>query len=165
MKCSSKFIPYLSFKVALLPLTTALIEPDADTKSHISNLSFVDTSAIPPLNTIFFEPSEFGDDSLGFADAPNSLVTDLLIKEQNLGADAGSSRIDGRTGKISTVYLKKPILPGDGVGNHLLWSVGPSAEEGGHDPPSSSEEWSKLCVEAVKVSFLGLYLFYEKCLC
>jgi hypothetical protein len=53
--------------------------------------------------------------------------------------------------------LKKPILPGDGVGNHLLWSVGPPAaneDSGGHNgAPLDREEWSRLGVEAVKVSY------------
>jgi hypothetical protein len=51
--------------------------------------------------------------------------------------------------------LSRAVLPGRGVGNHLLWSVG-EVDESGRDehhgePLLTSEEWSELGVEAVKV--------------
>jgi hypothetical protein len=152
MKFSANFIPYLTFKVGLLPRTTALIEPEATTQTNVALASFVDTAALPPPDTAFFAPSE--------AEVPDSFVSDLTIKEHNLGLEAGSTKIDGRSGKMVSLNLKKPILPGDGVGNHLLWSVGPTGRSGdgqdGHGPPVSREEWSQLGVEAVKVSSICL---------
>ena len=87
-------------------------------------------------------------------------MSDIADKEQRLGVESGSIRIDGRSGKIVSLDLKKPILPGDGLGNHLLWSVntaadtandGDAAVEGGRGMPLDRDEWGRLGVEAVKV--------------
>ena len=60
--------------------------------------------------------------------------------------EASSIKVDGRSGKPVSLDLKHPILPGDGVGNALLWSVG-----GGHGSPDTPEEWGDIGVKAVKV--------------
>ena len=87
-------------------------------------------------------------------------MSDIADKEQRLGVESGSIRIDGRSGKIVSLDLKKPILPGDGLGNHLLWSVNTAADtadaaaaaaEGARGIPLDREELGRLGVEAVKV--------------
>ena len=66
--------------------------------------------------------------------------------------DASGIRVDGRSGKPVSLDLKHPILPGDGVGNALLWSVG-----GGHGSPGTAKEWGDIGVQAVKVRAFEVY--------
>eukprot|EP00569_Conticribra_weissflogii_P003759 CAMPEP_0171330948 /NCGR_PEP_ID=MMETSP0878-20121228/2361_1 /TAXON_ID=67004 /ORGANISM="Thalassiosira weissflogii, Strain CCMP1336" /LENGTH=1637 /DNA_ID=CAMNT_0011831367 /DNA_START=195 /DNA_END=5108 /DNA_ORIENTATION=+ len=40
------------------------------------------------------------------------------------GGENGKVTVDARTGVLSTLTMSKPILPGNGIGNNLLWSVG-----------------------------------------
>jgi hypothetical protein len=152
MKFTANFIPYLTFKVALLPTATAFIEPDIETQSIVSQASFVDAASLPSADTDFFSPQDNA--------VPNSFAEDLSVVEQRLGLEPGTTKVDGRSGKMVNLSLKKPILPGDGVGNHLLWSVGPAAAaaaaattSGNNGAPVDREEWSRLGVEAVKVSY------------
>ncbi len=41
---------------------------------------------------------------------------------QTLGASVDSVRIDERSGRVSALWLRHPVLPGRGVGNTLTWS-------------------------------------------
>jgi hypothetical protein len=140
---SNNLIPYLSVGF-FIPTATAFIEPEASTQTVVAQASFVVTSALPPPNTVFYQLSD--------AKVPNSLTSDFLTLEQNLGIDPGVSMIDGRSGKVANLFLQKPIFPGSGQENNLLWSVGVS---GGDDAgaPSSSEEWSEIGVKAFKVRY------------
>jgi hypothetical protein len=147
MKFTANFVPYLTFKVALLPTATAFIEPDIETQSIVSQASFVDAASLPSADTDFFSPQDNA--------VPNSFTEDLSVVEERLGLEPGTTKVDGRSGKMVNLSLKKPILPGDGVGNHLLWTVGPSAAASGENngAPVNREEWSRLGVEAVKVGY------------
>ena len=145
MKFSSNFIHFLSFKVALLPTTTlAFIEPEIEKQSIVAAASFVDTAALPSADTVFFSPDD--------VEVPSSFTADLASVEQRLGLQPGATKVDARSGKMVSLDLSKPILPGDGVGNHLLWNVGPAARDKREGAPVAREEWSRLGVEAVKVS-------------
>lgn len=145
MKFTSNLIPYLSFKVALLPSTSAFIEPEIETQSIVAQASFVDTASLSSADTAFFSTAE--------NEVPASFSADFAWVEERLGLIPGATKVDARSGKMVSLDLKKPILPGDGVGNHLLWSVGPSTRDGKEGAPVDKKEWSRLGVEAVKVSF------------
>lgn len=140
MKFKASFIPYVIFQCGFR-LSVALIEPDADTLSAVGRAAF---TAIDSASTDFYSE----------ADAPPSFVSTLTVLEETFGLESGSTKLDGRSGKAASLDLKHPILPGDGVGNGLLWSVG-----GGHGAPESDGELSDLSVEAVKVRpFTGKYM-------
>lgn len=149
MKFAPNFIPYLTFRLAYHPHSAiAFVEPDATTQTDVALASFVDTSSLPLPNTAFIQTSD--------ENVPLSFASNLSVLEDRFGLEAGSTMIDARSGKVASLHLKQPILPGDGVGNNLLWSVG-----SGYDAPTSSEEWSKLSVEAVKVRSLVMLLKFR----
>ncbi|KAL3784103.1 hypothetical protein HJC23_012735 [Cyclotella cryptica] len=138
MKFAPHFIPYLTFRLAYFPHSTiAFIEPDATTQTEVALASFVDSSSLPRPDTAFFQSSD--------QDVPSSFTPNLSVLEDRFGLKPGSTIVDARSGKVASLHLKQPILPGGGVGNNLLWSVG-----SGYDAPTSTEEWSKLGVDVVK---------------
>jgi hypothetical protein len=68
------------------------------------------------------------------------------------GGDKGSSPyyVDGRSGKPVVLMPAAPVLPGGGVGNRLLWTVGTSHDEG-HGPLTDHRMLSEAAVEACRV--------------
>lgn len=155
---TTNIVPYL---ITLPSLTRAFIEQEPSDASIVTLASFTDPSLSDPA-TAFFSPHDIvssSSSSLFFDAPPSSFASDISDREERLGVEAGSIRIDGRSGKIVSLDLKKPILPGDGTGNHLLWSVDAAsdtdgdatAEEGGRGTSVDREEWGRLGVEAVKV--------------
>jgi len=142
MKINATFVPCITFQLSLISLASALVEPEADTLTNVALASFVDTSALPPPESAFYQASDHN--------VPASFVSSLSELENNLGLQAGTIKVDARSGKPVSLDMKHPILPGDGVGNNLLWGVGE-----GHGPPSTREEWNKIGMEAVKVSFVS----------
>jgi hypothetical protein len=138
MKFTTSFITF-----GFLPRLHALIEPEPNTLTDVALASFVEPAAVAPTTT-FHSASE----------VPASFASNLSLLEDRLGLQAGTVKIDGRSGKPVSLELREPILPGDGVGNHLLWSVG-----GGYDAPGSQEEWAEMSVTAVKVR-LNLIHYY-----
>jgi hypothetical protein len=129
MKFTTNFIPYIAFQLGFLPTALALVEPEPSAQTPVSLASFAD---IAPADTDF----------LSATDVPSFTSRPLV---ENLGVEASSIKVDGRSGKPVSLDLKHPILPGDGVGNALLWSVG-----GGHGSPGTPEEWGDIGVKAVK---------------
>jgi hypothetical protein len=134
MKFTANFIPYITFQFGFRH-SLALVEPQPDTLTDVALAAFADIEA--PL-TAFYSSAE----------APASFASALTVLEDKLGLAPGT-KVDGRSGKPSSLDLRQPVLPGDGVGNGLLWSVGEGIS--GHGGPESDEEWSTLGVEAVKV--------------
>jgi len=47
----------------------------------------------------------------------------------DLGLDAGSGRLDVRGGRWGTLILRRPLIPGRGVGNNPVWPNGPPGNE------------------------------------
>jgi hypothetical protein len=135
MKFTANFIAYIAFQVGFRH-TVALVEPEPDTLTDVALAAFTDIDAP---STDFYSSSE----------APASFASALSVLEDKLGLQPGGTKVDGRSGKPSSLDLSQPVLPGDGVGNGLLWSVGEGIN--GHGGPESDEEWSELGVEAVKV--------------
>ena len=144
MKFSPKHIPYLSFHLSLLPHTNAFIEPETASTSPVSQAAFLDTAALPPTQTQFISPDE-----ILTLNGEND--TTYNLQENALNMQPNSGRIDVRSGKVVSFDLSQPILPGDGVGNHLLWRVG-MMDESETSVVMEREEWGRIGVEAVKVS-------------
>ena len=67
--------------------------------------------------------------------------------ESNLGASG--TQIDVKSGKVESLTLSQPIMPGNGVENRLLWSVS-SDIDSMHASPSTAEEWEEMAIHAVK---------------
>lgn len=135
MKFTANIIAYIAYNFFLLPHASALIELEPEQLGVVSQASFVETETA--------ETDYRGNNFVSVREVP-SFATSTL---ENLGVNAASVKVDERSGKPVSLDLKYPILPGDGVGNGLLWSVG-----GGFGAPSSSEEWEDVGVEAVKVN-------------
>lgn len=133
MKFASNFIPYITFQFGFR-LAVALVEPDASSLTNVGLAAFTD---IDDASTDFYSASE----------SPASFASAFTTLEDKLGLQAGTVKVDGRSGKPASLDLMHPVLPGDGVGNGLLWSVG-----GGHEGPNTDKEWSDLSIDAVKVS-------------
>ena len=136
MKFTANIFAYITYNFFLLPHASALIELEPEQLGVVSQASFVETETA--------ETDYRGNNFVSVAEVP-SFATSTL---ENLGVNAASVKVDERSGKPVSLDLKYPILPGDGVGNGLLWSVG-----GGFGAPSSSKEWEDVGVEAVKVNY------------
>ena len=100
--------------------------------AHVSKGVIVDSSnMIEP--TPIKVPSEF-----------QHMIDEL---ETNLGASG--TQIDVKSGKVESLTLSQPILPGNGADNRLLWSVSSDIDTM-HAAPSTVEEWEKMAIHAVK---------------
>lgn len=115
--------------------------------------------------TAFVEPEvPSGFDAFEYVAPELKQVTDWDITERpnnnstnnntvtGFGGDKESSPfyIDGRSGKPVVIMPEAAsVLPGDGVGNRLLWTVGTSHDEG-HGPLTDHRMLSEAAVEACK---------------
>lgn len=71
---------------------------------------------------------------------------------------------DVKSGRVTSLTLSDPILPGDGDGNMLLWSVSTDSNhlddqddsDRRDDSPSTVEEWEQIAMHAVQ-SWLASY--------
>ena len=79
----------------------------------------------------------------GFFD---NAVTDLAAK---LGVEPDTIQFDLKSGRVESLTLAEPILPGNGKQNTLLWTIS-SDRDTDHNGPPSSEEWEELAIQAVK---------------
>eukprot|EP00985_Skeletonema_marinoi_P013914 scaffold7006_cov174-Skeletonema_marinoi.AAC.4 len=101
--------------------------------------------------------SEF--DSFEYIDPELKQVSDWDITERpsinsisGEGGDKGASiyYVDGRSGRPTVVHpYAESILPGNGLGNRLLWTVGTSHDEG-HGPITDHRILSEAAVEGCK---------------
>ena len=124
--------------------THALIEP-TNLSGTVAEKSFVDPDISKDVvsGTInLFDPQDM-DIPPGFLD---EVVNEL---EAKLGAGPHTTQIDFRSGRVESLTLAKPILPGNGLDNRLLWSIS-SEEDTSHAAPVTPEEWENLAVQAVK---------------
>ena len=86
----------------------------------------------------------------GIPEAAAAAAT-LVAFEQNKGARV---MIDKGAGKVSSVTLAEPVIPGGGDNNRLLWSVGTSHD--GHGPLQDHRKLSDVAAAAVK-NWIGQY--------
>ena len=122
----------------------ALIEP-TNLSGTVAEKSFVDPDISKDVSSgsvNFFDPKDVNVPP-GFID---EMGKDL---EAKLGADPGTTQIDLRSGRIASLTLTKPILPGNGHQNTLLWTIS-SDEDTEHTAPTSTAEWEELVIQAVK---------------
>ena len=72
-------------------------------------------------------------DSFEYADPELQQISDWNVAERLSITGEGVYYVDGRSGKPAVIYPAvgdASVLPGDGVGNRLLWTVGTSHDEG-----------------------------------
>ena len=122
----------------------ALIE-HTNLNGTVAEKSFVDPDISKDVATgavNFFDPQNV-DAPPGFFDKE---VKDL---ESRLGAEPDTIQIDLKSGRVESLTLAKPILPGDGQQNTLLWTIS-SDEVTEHNGPISSGEWEELAIQAVQ---------------
>lgn len=120
----------------------ALIEP-TKRNGTVAEKSFID----PDLS------KDVASDEVNFLDPQlYSIPPDFFHKlnefESRLGLDPNSTHVDLRSGRVDLLTPATPVLPGDGVENHLLWSVS-SQGDTHHVSPARPEEWEELAVRAV----------------
>jgi hypothetical protein len=72
-----------------------------------------------------------------------------MIKELEASLGAEDTKIDAKSGRVESLTLSQPILPGIGADNRLLWTVTSEADSL-HIHPASVEEWEELAIQAVK---------------
>mmetsp|Transcript_13230 Transcript_13230/g.21722 ORF Transcript_13230/g.21722 Transcript_13230/m.21722 type:complete len:1098 (+) Transcript_13230:237-3530(+) len=91
-------------------------------------------------------------DSFEYADPELQQISDWNVAERLSITGEGVYYVDGRSGKPAVIYPAvgdASILPGDGVGNRLLWTVGTSHDEG-HGPLTDHRMLSGVAVDACK---------------
>ncbi len=90
-----------------------------------------------------------------YVDPELQLVSDWNVAERpSISAEGGDTiyYVDGRSGKPVVFFPEEgdaSILPGNGVGNRLLWSVGTSHDRG-YGPVTDHDALSEAAVEACK---------------
>lgn len=130
------------FVIATVHIVNAFIEPsDSGT---VAEKSFVHpdlSKDITPDALNLFDPHDY--------EIPHSFQERVNALESRLGMQSNSTQIDSRSGRVESLTLAYPILPGNGFRNGLLWSVS-SEEDSTHDSSMSSEEWEELAIQAVK---------------
>lgn len=72
-----------------------------------------------------------------------------VINELDASLGAVGTKIDTKSGRVESLTLSQPILPGIGVDNRLLWTVASEADSL-HSYPASVEEWEELAIQGVK---------------
>eukprot|EP00804_Cyclotella_cryptica_P000077 CCRYP_013734-RC/>CCRYP_013734-RC protein AED:0.05 eAED:0.05 QI:386/1/1/1/0.62/0.55/9/209/1800 len=80
---------------------------------------------------------------------PEGFIGKLNELEAKLDLLPNSTQIDLKAGRVESITLAQPILPGSGVRNRLLWSVA-TGEDTTHGSPVTSEEWEEIAIQAVK---------------
>lgn len=78
---------------------------------------------------------------------PSEFQNQIDELEAHLGASG--TQIDVKSGKVESLTLSQPILPGRGVQNRLLWSVDSDVDTM-HSSPTTAEEWEEIAIKAVK---------------
>ncbi len=129
---SIKILFALQFLQFLCPLL-ALIESPTNKLNTVAEKEFVASS----LKALEFTPYMAMDSlpSLAGLDLAEMQIpsidnpfgpsgTSIAETTNSGGGENGKVTVDVRTGVLSTLTMSKPILPGKGIGNNLLWSVG-----------------------------------------
>ena len=124
----------------------ALIEP-INLNGTVAEKSYIDPEISKDVagGTInFFDPQTVHNVPPGFIDG---IVQEL---ESKLGVDPDTTQIDLRSGRVESLTLAKPVLPGNGEGNAFLWTVSSGEFSHHEDVPTSLEEWEQLAIQAVQ---------------
>jgi len=107
----SRAVRVTSILIALLALTGAL--QAQVTPERASNVA--DKEYQHPDLTISAFHDEVGQ-------LPPQAAAQAQERLTRLGVDAGTARVDRRSGRFTTLTPTEPLVPGAGVGNHLLWT-------------------------------------------
>lgn len=136
----------IGINALLFPTVTAFLEVDHN--GTIAENTFVDKSLHQVDETVFLR----GRDAI-----PDDAKAKLSRLEERLGGvKPGNTHLDARSGRVASIELRQPLLPGSGDGNTLLWSVGFVGDDTEVRSSLTDEEWSNLGVQAVKVILVRL---------
>ena len=113
----------------------ALVEIVDKSGTVVAN-EFVDQSLFDAYETAYYSANELPDQS-------KAHLNNIEVK---FGLKRGSTRADARSGHVANINPSTPIIPGGGVGNRLLLSVGTDGSDNGHGPP----DWAQLATQGVK---------------
>lgn len=72
-------------------------------------------------------------------DLPTNVTSRLMKIEETFEIPPGSTHVDARSGRIASLALAQPLIPGNGMGNNL-----------GDNETRSHDEWSDMAVQAVQ---------------
>ena len=165
MRLDTAALQYLCLHSALKSnnlFASALLESNVPKFGTVAANEFVDPSLGAVGETTFDEtaslPALAGLSAMDIAGVDNPFGPSGTA----LG-DNGPVTVDSRSGVVSSINLAKPILPGNGAANSLLWSVGALPEADNiHGAPEKHHDWEALAEQAVKnwmnenESFLGV---------
>ena len=124
-------------------IVNSLIEP-TNRNGTVAEKSFVHpdlSKDVTPDALNLYDPHDY--------EIPFSFQERVNALESRLGMHSNSTQVDLRSGRVESLTLAYPILPGNGFNNGLLWSVSPE-EDTTHTSPMLSEEWEELAIQAVK---------------
>lgn len=93
---------------------------------------------------VITDASNFNTDSVQIPIEVQDKISDL---ENSLGAEG--TKVDTKSGRVESLTLSHPLLPGRGVANRLLWTVSTDVDSL-HSYPSTPVEWEELAISAVK---------------
>jgi hypothetical protein len=134
----------MKFQVALLPMVSSWQWTKAN--AFIEPESSFGASLIQAVNST-------GED--GLEDVSFYTVQEIASDEYSNLVESGTEpnivTVDARSGKPANIHLSDPILPGDGQGNNLLWSVGLTDSADGHGEPKDEDEWQAVAAKALEL--------------
>jgi len=142
-------------------LSNALVEPNAEKIGTVAEREFVDpaVSAVSSPVSIAMAslPALMGVANMDVPQVDNPFGPSGTSINDGLGLGSASQSgkkisVDARSGIPAFVDLVKPIMPGDGVGNSLTWSVGALHlhEDDPHGPPQTHKEIQDIALVAVE---------------
>lgn len=139
----------------------ALVEDGIQKAGTVAAKEFVDPG-LAAVDDTRFEHADTLPSLAGLANM-DFMAVDNPFGPSGSALGKGQVTIDSRSGVVASLNITKPILPGTGVGNALLWSVGAMPEADNiHGAPEEHRHWEKLAEEAVQnwmhenESFLGI---------
>jgi len=144
-------------------LSNALVEPNAEKIGTVAEREFVDpaVSAVSSPVSIAMAslPALMGVANMDVPQVDNPFGPSGTSINDGLGLGSASQSgkkisVDARSGIPAFVDLVKPIMPGDGVGNSLTWSVGALHlrlhDDDPHGPPQTHKEIQDIALVAVE---------------
>jgi hypothetical protein len=133
----------LPLLLATLQRTAAIIDPTI-LNGTVAENSFVDPNLAKELDSgAFIEQDPI--------EVPSETIAQVNELEESVGAQANSTQIDVKSGRVESLTLSDPILPGNGVNNGLLLTVDSGeAGETSHNLELSNDQWTQFAIAAVK---------------
>ena len=99
----------LPLLLATLQRTAAIIDPTI-LNGTVAENSFVDPNLAKELDSgAFIEQDPI--------EVPSETIAQVNELEESVGAQANSTQIDVKSGRVESLILSDPILPGNGVNN------------------------------------------------